>query len=202
MSVLKRLAMVAVVLACGSTAEAASKDEAFAIDQVMGRADAPITIIEYASTTCGHCATLARETMPKVKAEWIETGKAKLIFRDFPTSPGPLSVGASMIAHCAGPMRYFSVLGMLFSNQDRWMGAERPIDAIKQMIRIAGISGDEVDACLKRTDLQQQIMDRATHGNKDMGVQYTPTLIINGKKAIEGAASYEEVDKALKAAQK
>ena len=92
-------------------AGARAAEPTYPTDQVLGRPDAPITIIDYSSTTCGHCATFHKTTLPRLKAEWIDTGKAKLVFRDFPTSPAALSLGAAMIPHCAGPDRYFGLLG-------------------------------------------------------------------------------------------
>jgi protein-disulfide isomerase len=197
---LVRLIAVVVGLGAASVAHAADSVDAFPIDQVMGKADAPITIIEYASTTCGHCANLHKETMPKIKADWIDTGKAKLIYRDFPTAPAPLSVGASMIAHCSGSQRYFPVLSLIMENQDKWMSAANPLDGLKKLVRIAGMTGEDVDACLARQDLANAIRDRAKAGAATYGIESTPTLIINGTK-IEGD-NPGAIEKALKAAAK
>jgi protein-disulfide isomerase len=198
---LVRLIAVVVGLGAASAAYAADQPEmSFPIDQVMGKADAPITIIEYASTTCGHCAQLHKETMPKIKADWIDTGKAKLIYRDFPTSPAHLSIGASMIAQCSGPQRYFGVLGLIMENQDKWMRAANPLDGLKKLVRIAGLTSDDVDACLGRQDLANAIQERAKDGNTRLGVDSTPTLFINGTK-IEGD-NPAAIEKALKAAAK
>jgi protein-disulfide isomerase len=193
-----RLLAVILLLAAGSAA-AADKPDSFAIDQVMGKADAPVTIIEYASTTCGHCATFHKTVLPEIKKNWIETGKARLIYRDFPTGPAGLSVGASMIAHCAGPERYFGVLGMIMDGQDTWMRSDNPLDALKKMVRRAGMTGQDVDACLQRQDLAAAIQDRAAAGGKRYDIDSTPSLVINGK-LIVGARDYAEFDKALKAA--
>ena len=198
MKTLVRLFAVVAGLYAG-VASAADKVETFAIDQVMGKADAPITIIEYASTTCGHCATLHKGALPKIKAEWVDTGKAKLIYRDFPTGPAGLSIGASMIAHCSGPERYFGVLGLIMEQQDKWMRSNDPLDALKKSVRLAGMTGEDVDACLKRQDLANAIQERARAGSKTYNIESTPTLVINGK-VVEGALPYEEFDKILKAA--
>jgi protein-disulfide isomerase len=197
---LVRSLAIAVALYAGA-APAADNVKTFPIDQVMGKADAPITIIEYASTTCGHCANLHKTALPKIKSEWVDTGKAKLIYRDFPTGPAALSIGASMIAHCSGKERYFGVLGLIMEQQDKWMAAANPLDALKKMVRLAGITSEEVDACLQRQDLATEIQDRARDGAKTYNVESTPTLIINGK-VVEGARPYEEFDKILKAAAK
>ncbi len=198
MTVLARLFALIVVFAA-APALAADADS-FAIDRVLGKADAPITIIEYASTTCGHCATFHKSTLPEIKKNWVDTGKAKLIYRDFPTGPAGLSVGASMIAHCSGPDRYFGVLGLIMENQDKWMRAENPLDSLKKLVRFAGMTGADVDACLTRQDLAKDIQDRAQAGSKKYDIESTPSLLINGK-LIVGARDYADFDKALKAAQ-
>ncbi|CAA7622940.1 DsbA family protein [Magnetospirillum sp. UT-4] len=197
---LPKVIVVAVAFAAGS-AHAADKVETFPIDQVMGKADAPLTIIEYASTTCGHCATFHKTTLPEIKKNWVDTGKARLIYRDFPTGPAGLSIGASMIPHCAGPDRYFGVLALIMDQQDKWMRAENPLEALKKAVRLAGMTGDDVDACLKRQDLAQAIQARAEAAHKQSGIESTPTLVIGGKTLV-GARPYAEVDAALKAAAK
>lgn len=195
-----RLFAVLVSLCAGGAAVAADKADSFPIDRVMGKADAPITIIEYASTTCGHCAALHTQGLPKIKADWIDTGKAKLIYRDFPTGPAHLSIGASMIAHCAGPDRYFGVLGLVMEQQEKWMGGGNPLDGLKKLVRLAGMTGEDVDSCLAKQDLAAAIQERARAGQALYDVHSTPTLIVNGTK-IEGNDP-EKLEKALKAAAK
>ncbi len=183
------------------TKAAMAADLSYPIDQVLGKADAPITIVEYASTTCSHCATFHKTTMPRLKSEWIETGRAKLIFRDFPTGPQGLSVGASMIAHCAGPDRYFGLLGLIMDQQEKWMTAKNPLDELKKLAKLAGMGEEKVDECLKRQDLANALRDRAKEANEKLGIESTPSFIINGKVVV-GALPFEEMDKLLKAAKK
>jgi protein-disulfide isomerase len=183
------------------TQTAAAADPGYPIDQVLGKPDAPITVIEYASTTCSHCANFHKNTLPKFKTEWIETGKAKLIYRDFPTGPRGLSVGASMIAHCAGPDRYFGLLALIMEQQEKWMSSANPLVDLKKLAKLAGLGEDKVDDCLKRQDLANAINERAKEGHEKLGVESTPTLIVAGK-VIPGAIPYDQLDKALKAASK
>jgi protein-disulfide isomerase len=199
-SVVRLFAVLVSLCAGGAALAADNKTDSFAIDHVLGKADAPITIIEYASTTCGHCADLHTKTLPKIKTDWIDTGKARLIYRDFPTSPAHLSIGASMIAHCAGPDRYFGIMGLLFEQQEKWLGAANPLDGLKKLVRLAGMTGEDVDACIGKQDLATAIQERARAGNTIYGVSSTPTLIINGAK-IEGNDP-AAIEKALKAASK
>jgi protein-disulfide isomerase len=198
----KSLARLFVVIAALFVAQPSlAADPGFKIDQVLGRPDAPLTIIEYASTTCPHCAHFHKTTMPRLKTEWIESGRAKLIFRDFPTGPQSLSVAASMIAHCAGPDRYYGLLGLIMDQQDKWMGAQDKLGELKRLAKLAGMGEDKVDACLKRQDLADAITDRAKDGYDRYGVDSTPSFIVDGKLVV-GAQSFEDLDKALKAAKK
>ena len=199
MKSLIRLLAVAVALFAVQPARAA--DDSFKIDQVMGKADAPLTIIEYASTTCPHCAHFHKDTLPKLKAAWIDTGRAKLIFRDFPTGPQSLSVGASMIAHCAGPEHYFGLLGLIMDNQEKWINSEDRLGELKRLAKLAGLTEDKVDACLKRQDLADAITARAKDAYDKYGVDSTPSFIVDGKLMV-GAQSFEDLDAALKVAKK
>ena len=188
------------VLACADAARAA---DSYPIDQAMGKPDAPVTIVEYASLTCPHCAHFDEDSLPRIKAQWIATGKARLIFRDFPTGPVGLSLAASMVTHCAGPQRYFGVLDLLFRTQEKWIDARSPIDEIKHVVAVAGIRPDQVDACLKRQDLLNAIQARADAANKTYNIDSTPTFMIDGK-IFSGDMSYDELkpklDEAYRAA--
>ena len=183
------------------TQTAAAADLSYPIDQVLGKPDAPITVIEYASTTCSHCATFHKSTLPKFKSEWIDAGKARLIYRDFPTGPKGLSVGTSMIVHCAGPERYFGLLGLVMEQQEKWMGAADKLGELKKLAKLAGLGEDKVDACLKRQDLADAIEARAKEAHDKLGIDSTPSFVIDGKVLV-GSQSFEDLDKALKAAKK
>ncbi len=198
-SVVNLLAAAMLLFAAGA---AGAQELQYKIDRVMGKADAPITIVEYASTTCPHCAVFHHETLPKLKAEWIDTGRAKLIYRDFPTGPKALSVGASMIAHCAGPERYFPLLGLIMDKQSQWAGNSNPLGELKKLAKLAGMGEDKVDACLKDQDLANAIEARAMEGYKKLGVESTPSILINGKLVPGGGVSYDTLNKALQAVAK
>ncbi len=188
--------LFAVVLLLASGAARAEDATVANIDQVMGRADAPLTVIEYASLTCPHCAHFHETVVPLIKSNWVDTGKIRFIYRDFPTSPAGLSLSASMVAQCAGKDRYFAVLGLLFKQQEKWVTATNPKDEIKRIVRLAGITSDDVDACLTRRDLLTALQDRAKAGNTEFGVDSTPSLVIDGK-VYPGAQSYEDISKML-----
>lgn len=166
--------------------------DSYPTDQVMGKADAPVTIIEYASLTCPHCAHLEETTMVQLRADWINTGKAKLIYRDFPTAPAGLSLAASMVTHCSGPQRYFGVLDLLFRTQDKWAVAAQPVDEIKHIVAVAGISPQQVDSCLQRQDLMDALKARAEAAATAYGIDSTPSLVIDGT-LYAGDMSYDSL---------
>ena len=189
--------IVALLVMIGASAWAA--DAVDPLDRVLGKESAPLTLIEYASMTCPHCAHFHETVIPSIKAEWIDTGKAKLIYRDFPTAPVGMAVGVAMITQCAPKDQYFPILGLLFKTQERWMGSQDPLTEIKRTVGLAGLTPSEVDACLKRTELGEAIEARSNQGQAKFGIQSTPTLLVDGKK-LEGAQSYADIKKDLEAA--
>ncbi len=182
-------------LASGS-AWAADSIQIGPLDRVLGKADAPLTVIEYASMTCPHCAKFHENVMPTIKADWIDTGKIKLVYRDLPTPPISMAMGVAMITQCAPKEQYFPILGYLFKAQDRWLSSPDPLSEIKRTVGLAGITPAEVDACLKNTDLSNQLNERAQEGTRLYHVNSTPTLVVNGQ-LIEGETPYASIKKTL-----
>jgi len=166
-------------------------------DRVLGKADAPITIFEYASLTCPHCAAFDRETLPKVKENWIDTGKAKLIFRDFPLDG--LALRAAMLARCAPPDRFYGFIDTLFQSQQTWEHAKDPMEALEHIARLGGMTEEQFKSCMKNEQVSNAVVGSETLAQKEYGVNSTPTFFINGTK-IEGAQPYDAFDKALTAA--
>lgn len=167
-------------------------------DMVMGAADAPITIIEYASLTCPHCAQFHTGTLPKLKSEYIETGKVKYVYRDFPLDG--IALRASMIAQCAGPDRYFTFLDVFFQQQPNWLrgnDGEAMVASLRRLARTGGMSDAQIDACLGDQKVQDAVLASRMIGEKQYSVRSTPTLIINGKN-YSGALPFDELDKILK----
>jgi protein-disulfide isomerase len=164
-------------------------------ERVLGKADAPITIIEFASLTCPHCKDFHLNTLPKLKASYIDTGKVKLVYRDFPLDGRALL--ASMVARCAPKDRYFAFIEALFRGQDTWARAQDPIQTLGQMARVGGTSQADFDACIKNEALFDAIKKDALDAQKQYNVESTPTFIINGKK-MDGAHSFESFETALK----
>ncbi|WP_300298479.1 DsbA family protein [Ferrovibrio sp.] len=165
-------------------------------DMVLGKADAKVTIIEYASLTCPHCATFHAEVLPAIKTEYLDTGKAKLIFRDFPLDN--LAFAGAVLARCGGPDRYFTFLSVLFAQQRQWAGSSDPKAALTQIARLGGIPAEQFDKCLADKALGDYILNQRLEGNQKFNVNSTPTLIINGK-AEAGVPSLDELRKKLDA---
>jgi protein-disulfide isomerase len=177
------------LLADAQTVLALSKD-----DRILGNPDAPITIVEYASLTCPHCAHFTNDVLPELKKKWIDTGKAKLVLRDYPLDEPALR--AAMIARCAPPDRYYAFVDTFFGSQEKWVTARDYRDALARLVKLGGMSREEFDQCLKNTTLENKIVEERLIASKELDVNSTPTFFINGTK-FTGAPTVEEFDKAL-----
>jgi protein-disulfide isomerase len=177
------------LLADAQTVLALSKD-----DRILGNPDAPITIVEYASLTCPHCAHFTNDVLPELKKKWIDTGKAKLVLRDYPLDEPALR--AAMIARCAPPDRFYAYTDMFFGSQEKWVTARDYRDALARLVKLGGMSREEFDNCLKNTALENKIVEGRLIASKELDVNSTPTFFINGTK-FTGAPTVEEFDKAL-----
>ncbi|MEQ8507296.1 MAG: DsbA family protein [Rhodospirillales bacterium] len=168
-------------------------------EMVLGKADAPVTIIEYASLGCPHCREFHEKTLPQIKEKYIDTGKVKMIFRDFPL--GQRAMAAHMIARCAGPLRYFAMTSIMFRDQAVWGQAPDGLAALQATAKKGGMSASQVDACLRSEELLQGIQRTAAAGNKDHGVDATPFFIVAGEK-VSGAQDFavfsDIIERALK----
>jgi protein-disulfide isomerase len=163
-------------------------------DLVLGKADAPVTIIEYASMTCPHCASFHKTTYPALKTKYIDTGKVRFIFREFPLDD--LAAAASMLARCAGPDKGMALIDVLFASQDKWAGVREPIPPLLQIAKQAGFTQASFDECLKDQKLYNNILAVRERASKEFKVESTPTLFVNGKMQ-KGGASIEELEKLI-----
>ena len=160
-------------------------DAAIVEDVILGRADAPITLIEYASWTCPHCAQFHIDVMPMIKADYIDTGKVRFVFREFPTAPANIAIAGFAIGRCAGPDKYYDVLDELFERQSGILSMVRQGDQVKaalqQIAENHGISGEDAfDACLQDATIRRTISTAIARGDA-AGVDSTPTLLLNGE---------------------
>ena len=159
-------------------------------DHVLGDPKAPITMIEYASFTCPHCAHFHTQILPDVKKKWIDTGKVKLIYRDFPLDQ--TAVKAAQLAECSGKDRYYAVIDMIFASQGTWAATSDPIAELAKSLRIAGMGDNEVKACLANDKVANEVI-ADYRGGETLGVNSTPTLFINGQQ-YRGTRTVEDLD--------
>src|SRR5215471_10244641 len=162
-------------------------------DIAMGSPTAPVTIIEYASMTCPHCAAFAVSTFPKLKEKYIDTGKVRYIMREYPLDG--LAAAAFMLARCAGPEKYYPLIETLFAQQEKWRVRE-PLPPLRAIAAQAGFTEKSVDACINDKELLGKVQQMRDRGTKNFKVDSTPTFYINGEKH-SGAMSMEELDKAI-----
>lgn len=163
-------------------------------DRVEGSVMAPITLIEYASLTCSHCADFSRETMPQLRKEWIESGKVKFVYRDLPWDN--LALGMAKIARCAPPEQFKPLVESFFAGQKQIVTGANALEEIKKITRMAGMSDEQVDACVKDAALHSQLTMVKEAAQKELKVTGTPAIFVNGRK-LDGAVPYKDLKKAL-----
>lgn len=202
-------------LAVVSLANAADKKADFLnYDMVIGDKNAPIEIIEYASTTCPHCATFHSDILPELKKKYVETGKVKIIFRNY-VFQQPFDVFASSLNRCVSEKKFFPLLGLYFKRQRSWVkykefGELKPYGKYAAMgfakgevikiAKIAGMKESEAYQCLARTDVLKYLMDGNKAAQEKYDIQSTPAIIVNGKKL--DSYDFEAIEEAILAASK
>lgn len=168
-------------------------------DAVLGSADAPVTLIEYASTTCVHCYEFHKTVFPKLKSSYIDTGKAKLIYRVMPTAPSEISMAGAAIARCAGPDKFFDTIGDLFDTQEALLSAAQAgkgvVDLLVEVGDRHGLTRDQVRTCVEDTAILTYL-DKGAREAPEF-VTSTPTLIVDGTKIEDH--SFESLSAAIDA---
>lgn len=164
-------------------------------DIPLGSETAPVTIIEYASMTCPHCAAFEVQTFPKLKEKYIDTGKVRFIMRLYPTQPVQLSVAAYMLARCGGPDKYYPLIETLFQQQEKWVVRE-PIQPLLAIAKQAGFTQQSFEACLKDEALMKKVQQTAERGSTKFKIDSTPTFFINGERH-PGGMSMEDLEKII-----
>ena len=164
-------------------------------DLSLGSADAKITMVEYASMTCGHCMHFHTKVLPELKTKYIDTGKLRLIFREFPLDPRAFA--ASMLARCVGGDKTFALVGALFETQADWAFVkENPKPKLFEVAKQAGFTQETFDKCLTDQKLLDQLTALRVRASDVFGVSATPSFFINGKRHLT-APTIEEFDKTL-----
>jgi len=160
-------------------------------EMTMGDEKAPITVIEYASMTCPHCAHFSETTFPELKKRYIDTGKVRFMFREFPLDQ--LALAGFMLVRCAGPDKYFPLVETLFAQQRDWV-VQKPLEPLRGIAKQAGLTQQAFDTCLDNRELIDGIEKVRGQAAEKLGVNSTPTFFINGKR-VPGALSIEEMEK-------
>ncbi len=158
-----------------------------AADTTLGQADAPVTVVEYASLTCPHCANWEAGVFPQVRKEWIDTGKIRFVFRDYPLDA--LALKAAQLARCTGDDRFWGFLQALFGSQRVWAIAQDPEVELVKIGKLGGIPEDKAKACMSDEKLARSIAESRQHA-EDAGVNATPTFFFNGK-LVSGELPYD-----------
>jgi protein-disulfide isomerase len=162
-------------------------------DIPLGSPTAPVTIIEYASMTCPHCAAFANGVFPKLKEKYIDTGKVRFIMREYPLDQ--LAAAAFMLARCAGPDKYYPLIETLFQQQQKW-AVRQPIPPLLAIAKQAGFTQKSFEECLNDTALLNKIQQERDIGSNKFKVEATPTFFINGQR-YSGEMSIADLDKLL-----
>ncbi|MFD2265483.1 DsbA family protein [Lacibacterium aquatile] len=184
----------------GSSAVSAEVAEVLKLrdgDVILGNPSAPITIVEYASLTCPHCASFSTNVLPQVKAEWIDSGKAKLVYRDFPLDR--VALRASVLTRCLPAERRYPFIDVLFKTQNQWAGSQDANAALARTAKLAGLGDEQANACVADTANENAVLQSRQEASTKLSVQSTPTIFVNGRVAEHG--SVESFTAALKAAQ-
>ena len=163
-------------------------------DMVLGKDDAPVTIVEYSSLTCPHCAHFHRDVMPGLKSDYIDTGKVRYIEREFPLNNPALA--GSVLARCIDPSRFFAFTDLLFSKQEDWAFKDDAMQPLRLYAKQAGLTDAEFEKCIDNEELQKKILAVRERGEKE-GVKGTPTFFINGK-ILNGTPTMQALVEAMK----
>ena len=188
------IAAVAAVSAAPSLARA--QEDARTSERSIGKPNTPVAVMEFFSLTCTHCAAFSRDTMPSVKREFVEPGKVRFVYRDFPLDQ--LALTAAMVARSLPPDRYEPFITALFASQDRWAFARgvNNTEELWKMAALAGMNRETFNSAIDDNALKTFIPQEQDEAVKKWGVESTPTFIINGRKTA-GAAGFDAFKKLL-----
>jgi protein-disulfide isomerase len=203
---------VAAVLAFSAAASAKSAEKVAAPskaapatasgDNFLGSAKAPVTVIEYASVTCPHCARWEAEVFPAFKAKYIDTGKVRYAMRELPTAPADLAEAGFLIARCAGGTKYYDVIEALMADQKTLLETGDGGAWLYRGGAVAGLSEPQVKACVEDPKAQAVLGARIEANAKADKIEGTPTFLVNGQKIGDGEVTLADLDKAIADAQK
>jgi protein-disulfide isomerase len=185
----RRAALTAAALAAMATVAGCTAKSGGAAQGDMSTGagdDAKVTVIEYASVTCGHCAVWNEEVWPEFKTKYVDTKKVRYVFREFPTPPQDIAVAGFLIARCAGPDKYFDVVHDIMASQKEWMAGVAPRTTLFRAAAAAGLSQEQTEACIRDKAAIEEMSNRIKAGI-DAGVTGTPTFLVNGTKVVDSS---------------
>ncbi len=168
-------------------AEASSYYGRLPSDIVMGSTDAKVVMVEYSSLSCPHCAHFQKDIFPDIKENYIDTGKVLFIHRDFPLDEPALR--GAMLAHCAGPDRFYTFVKVLFDKQESWAYQKNFLEILENIAKLGGISGEKFQSCMQDKALEDSVVESKLAASNTLDIVSTPTFFINGKKH-SGASAY------------
>ncbi len=157
----------------------------------LGDPNAPVTIVEYSSLTCGHCGAFHTKTLPLLKEKYVEKGLVRFKFRPFPFDS--YATAGAMLAQCVAPKQRVAFLDILFQRQGQWLSSEKPIENLQSLARQAGLSEGDFVVCLKDENILNGVREMQKAASDELGVRSTPTFFINGTM-LEGNLPVEEFD--------
>ncbi len=163
-------------------------------DIVQGSPSAPVTIVEYASMTCTHCAAFHDTTLLELKSKYIDTGRVKFILREFPLDP--LATAAFMLGRCAGPEKRNLLIDALFTQQKTWAFVDKPIEPLLAVVKTVGFTQTDFETCLKNEELYEQVSQSRERAAEAFNIDSTPTFFVNGRK-LTGEVSMADFDHAV-----
>ncbi len=173
----------ALSLAAPAAAQDAAIDTSLVQEMSLGNPEARVTVIEYASFTCPHCRRFHETVMPKLKRDYIDTGKIRFVYREVYFDR--FGLWAGMVARCGGPMRYFGIVDMIYENQSEWTAGGDPakiVQNLRKFGKLAGITDEQLDACLSDGDKARALVTVYQQNAEADAIDATPTFVINGKK--------------------
>ena len=191
------LAAMTMLAACsGSTTGAVAEG-----DMALGAPEgAKVTVVEYASVTCGHCATWQDQVYPEFKAKYVDTNQVRYVFREFPTDPAPVAIAGFLLARCAGPEKYFPVIHEIMASQREMFSGAPPRAVLLRIANGAGLSEEQFQACVTDADAIKA-MDARIKSALEVGITGTPYFLVNGEHVVDNslAGLSEKIDAALAA---
>jgi protein-disulfide isomerase len=164
------------------------------LDRPIGSATAPLTVFEYSSLTCSHCAAFHKDILPKIKAAYIDTGKVRWVVRDYPLDG--VALRAAVAARCADPAQFFTLIDLLYNEQAKWAGDRDPQTAVMRYARLSGLNDDKLKACNANDRVLNQILAKRQVADTNFKIQSTPSFVV-GNEMVVGARDYATFEAAI-----